>query len=285
LFVLSRSEIVDERVYQAAEVAITVLPRGPMWRPVPWPNGVIYPVIERQSLNGWTDASGAPVPPLEIWWRETTINLRPVGMFLLLLLPAIAFGFVANQLSWPRVNVGRRIALGRLAKYALAVGVWTAPIAALCMFLFWPMVSFWGSFRMISIELFSTPYWIVDSTLNRVTIGAGLLLCYLLGCLFVARRRLNTLIVSGEFAGIDDGPRVGACLECGYCAHLPLDLCPECGSPLQTHRRVLFIWPRFLGTPTRIKRRRIRFALAALIACLLVAPLWMGVLRVVLGSL
>ena len=256
-----------------------------MWRPVPWPNGVIYPVIERQSLNGWTDASGAPVPPLEIWWRETTINLRPVGMFLLLLLPAIAFGFVANQLSWPRVNVGRRIALGRLAKYALAVGVWTAPIAALCMFLFWPMVSFWGSFRMISIELFSTPYWIVDSTLNRVTIGAGLLLCYLLGCLFVARRRLNTLIVSGEFAGIDDGPRVGACLECGYCAHLPLDLCPECGSPLQTHRRVLFIWPRFLGTPTRIKRRRIRFALAALIACLLVAPLWMGVLRVVLGSL
>ena len=142
-----------------------------------------------------------------------------------------------------------------------------------------------GSMEWASLELLGVPHWVKDSAVNRFAIGLSLCVTFAVSGVFVARRRLNTLIVSGEFDGIDETSTNGACTECGYVADAPIDLCPECGSQLQTHRRVLFIWPRLLGTPTRVKRRRVRIALAALIACLLVAPLWVGVLRVVLGSL
>jgi len=172
-----------------------------------------------------------------------------------------------------------------LAAFVLGVGAWSTPVAALCLALYWPLVSLWGTMVYVSVELYGTNAWVSDTTPTRAMIGAGLILCYSLACLAIARRLLNAMVAKGELGGIDEGPQGGACLECGYCAHLPLDLCPECGSQLQTHRRVLFIWPRFLGTPTRIKRRRGRIGLGLLICGLLLGPLLIGVTRVVLGSL
>lgn len=286
LLVVSRSELADNSVHRIARVAAAVVPRGRAGPFVPPGASVGYPVIERLPLRGHADASnGAPVPPAVVWWRETASPDRVVPLFIVLLLAAAAHGLLAIRWAWPGVRSGRAIVPGRLAVLVLTLGAWSAPVAGLCLFLYWPLVSLWGTIAYVAVDQYGASAWVWDATPTRAMIGAGLFLCFSSSSMVIARRRINVMIAGGALSGVLQAPADGVCRECGYVAPARAGCCPECGRALSPERRVAFIWPRALGTPTRARRRRSRVALVAVSLGLLSSPLLAGVVKVLVGGL
>lgn|GEM_PF-3443351 len=283
---LSRSEVVDDEVMTVASAVAVVTPRDATRRFVP-PSGYFeYPAIDRWRPRDWDNRrTDARTSFASAWWLETTVNARDAWVFQLLVIVGAAHAMLAVRWAWPHAKPGRPASAGRFAMFTLRVILWSAPAAVLTLFFYWPLVSLWGSIPWITITRDSAFAWIINSVPTRVCIGAGLVLCYSLASLFIARRLLNAMIRRGGLVGVLGPPTSRPCTECAYLADAPTDTCPECGKPLRADRRVLFVWPRCFGTPARRRRRRIRLVLAAVITALLSAPLLSGVCSVLVGAL
>lgn len=284
--VFSRSDVVDESVRRIAAPLAPIIPKGHLGPFAPAPAGVEYPVIERVVLLGHVDVlSGAAVSPGRIWWRETASPERVVPLLLLLLIAGAAFAVLSIRWCWPPAWPGERFMPGRLAWFAGELAVWSSPLAILCLFLFWPIVSFWGTVSFLAVDVHGAYAWVSDNAATRVLVGAGLTLTFSLGTLAIARCLLNTFIHRGALDGVlQVASSTTACLECGYFSESS-ERCPECGHACVPTRRARFIWPSIRVAPTRARRRFTLVALAALVLGFLGAPLIAGIGGVLLHAL
>ena len=265
----------DEVVHRFAGRCVVVVPRGGVGPILSGRGGVEYPSIERIVLGGARDsATGAPISPWTMFYRHASNPETYSVLFIacLALISVCSVFVLFRHAARPKRTLFANI--GCVASIAWRVALWSALGILVCLFCFWPIVSFWGTLAYISVDRFAEYAWITDSPLTRGAVGAGVLLGVVTVCSACAKRIVRGDIRAermGTRAIAPDGPR---CVSCGYDI-ASLSACPECG--MRAGQRP----PRTVAAMFR--RYRWVFGGAFLILVLCCAPLIVGVARILIA--
>lgn len=260
---LSRLDEVDERVRVLAAGVSPHVPDVSRLTMLGETECLMYPVIERFTLNGVTDAdTGRVLTPMEAYRATSSTTETATWLFV---------GLIVSALVWTFALVREKPDRSMYRLMARAT-VHSAPFVLAASAVFWPVVSFWGTlgFDLADTRGVSPP--VVDSDLSRIGIGIGLWMAcsvatVVLACSGLRRARVHSATEKQARAG-----RMCAAQGVSSDGRLMMTLGPAaCAAP----RTVL-------GSRVGIGRLALRGATALTIVVLLCSPLVVGV---VMGAL
>lgn len=255
---LSRLDGVDELVRVLAAGASPHVPDASRLTMLGETECLIYPVIDRFTLTGVTDAdSGRVLTPLEAYWATSSTTETTTWLFV---------GLIVSVLVWTLV-LSREKPDRSMYRLMARATIHSVPFVLAASALFWPVVSFWGTlgFDLADTRGVSPP--IVDSDLSRIGIGAGLWMACSLGTVVFARSGLRRARFQSTADDQTRAGRIGVAQGPSSDGRLMTTLSPETAATAQPTRRSR------VGLGPLV----VRGAAALTIVVLLCSPLVLGV--------